>query len=361
MRILINGATAGTNFGDYLFAEMYQRCIAERIGFENLAWYDSRYSYSDFFKKHLKNTNRFRLRDINALICMPGGYFCGQGTKLKNYVIVYLMYFRIGLKCLRKKIPYAIFGMEVGHSKNKIIEKIQKKLLVNAEFVCVRNNESYAVAKEYGVENLYCSADNVFAMSTEIFKDKEIPKEIQEHNRKKIFLHINPRPGSNNQIKEKIIPIINKFTEEHSEYDVLISADQYCPENKEELDSIAKLIKSQKVLQYHYNDPLALCKVIDCCDVVVTTKLHVGIVGAKFGKSVISFSGHTEKIKRLYAQLGESGRTTPLETLTMEKGLEIMNNFHNKPIVVPNEIIEKANLNFELLNKFLNKIKNENK
>jgi polysaccharide pyruvyl transferase WcaK-like protein len=357
MKVLLNGATAGTNFGDYLFAEMYQNHIANSVGKNNVCWYENRFAYSDFYKKYLKNKNKYKLKDIDALVYMPGGYFCGQSTKIKNYLIVFLTYFKIGLKCLRRKIPYAILGMEVAHSKSKIIERIQKKLLVNASVVAVRNQDSYEVAKSYGVKNLHCVADNVFAMNNNLFEGKDIPQEIKEHGRKKIFFHINPTPLSNCNIIEKVLPILNRFLESHSEYDVLVSADQYYQDGHEEIDNISKLIKSKQVLKYDYNDPVALCKIIDCCDLVITTKLHVGIVGAKLGKSVVSFSGHTEKIKRLYKQLGEEERTTPLKSLTIEKGLEILNKFHDKPILVSEEIVEKANKNFVLLDEFLNSVK----
>lgn len=360
MKILINGATAGTNFGDYLFAEMYQNYIACKIGKENVFWYDSRFSYSNFFKNNLKNENKFDLKNIDAFLYMPGGYFCGQNSKLKNYLMVYLMYFRIGLKCLRKKIPYAILGMEISHSKNKIIERIQKKLLVNAKVVSVRNIESYEVAKSYGVKNLFCGADNVFSLDKSMFENITIPSELIDNKCKKIFFHINLKPDSNVEIQEKILPALNSFLENHPEYSVVVSGDQYYPSFKEELNSIANQVKSKNVIKYYYDNPIGLCKVIDCCDLIVTTKLHVGIVGARLSKSVISFSGHTEKIERLYKQLGEEGRTTPLNTLTIDKALLMLNKFHDTPIVVDNKIMDLANMHFSLLDEFLDKIQNEN-
>ena len=48
MKILLNGATGGTNFGDFLFAEAFQKEVGSLIGEDNVYWYDSRYSLSDF-------------------------------------------------------------------------------------------------------------------------------------------------------------------------------------------------------------------------------------------------------------------------------------------------------------------------
>ncbi len=357
MKILINGATSGTNFGDYLFAEMYQKYLSDKIGKENVYWYKNYFAYSDFFKNHLKNNNTYKFKDIDALVYMPGGYFCGKGTKLKNYFYVFWMYFKIGLKCIRKKIPYIVLGMEVGHSKNKFIEKIQKKLLLNASVVSVRNQESYEVAKSYGVKNVILTVDNVFAMESSMFSSKEIPLEIKNYNGKLLLVHINAVLNSNNNIKEKVIPIINKFLQEHNEYGVLISCDQYFQSGETEVNEIAKLITCKNIFKYNFYDPIEFCKVLDCCDCIVTTKLHVGIVGAKLGKSVVSFSGHVEKIQRLYKQIGEEGRTTPLEKLTIDKGIAIMNEFHDKPITVNKDIIEKTNINFSLLDNFLDSLK----
>lgn len=42
MKIMLNGATAGTNFGDFLFAKMFQDKTAERVGLENVYWFNFR-------------------------------------------------------------------------------------------------------------------------------------------------------------------------------------------------------------------------------------------------------------------------------------------------------------------------------
>ena len=361
MKIMINGATSGTNFGDYLFAQMYQNHISKIVGKDNVCWFDNYFAYSEFYKSHLKNENSCRLKDVDALVYMPGGYFCGSINTLKNYLIVFWMYFKIGLKCIRRKKPIIILGMEVSHSKNFFIEKIQKKLMRKAKVVSVRNQQSYEVAKSYGVKNLYCLTDNVFAMEEDLYAHCEVSDEIKNIEGKKLFLHINPLITQNVKIKEKIVPIINKFLDNHPEYTVILGADQYYEGAIETMQDVSKEINTSKVVFNFYDNPLALCKVLSVVDTIVTTKLHVGIVGAKFGKSVISFSGHTEKIERLYEQLGEGGRTTPLVDLKFEKGVEMLELYHDKPIKVSDEIIEKAKLNFVLLDNFLEEIKNNKK
>ena len=151
------------------------------------------------------------------------------------------------------------------------------------------------------------------------------------------------------------------FLNKHPEYQVVVSADQYVSDFSSPGgvgDIIRAQITSDNTFIYQYDDPVALCKVIDSCDVVITTKLHVGIVGAHLGKSVISFSSHTLKISRLYKQLGIDDHTIPLSTMTIEEGYELLESKYNSPVKVPEFIVNDAKSNFLHLANFLNKYNN---
>ena len=105
----------GSNFGDYLFAETFQNAIAEKIGKENVYFfkgYKGRFGVSSFYAKHLKNDKTdYKIKDVDALVYMSGGYFCGNDKTLKDYLVRYLCYFRVGLKCIKKKKPIAVIGL----------------------------------------------------------------------------------------------------------------------------------------------------------------------------------------------------------------------------------------------------------
>ena len=49
MKVLLNGATSGTNFGDFLFAKMFQETLIRLIGEDNVYWYKSRCALSSFY------------------------------------------------------------------------------------------------------------------------------------------------------------------------------------------------------------------------------------------------------------------------------------------------------------------------
>lgn len=363
MKVLLSGATAGTNFGDFLFAKMFQEYVGTIVGEENVYWNDKGYHpISEFYASRLNYHRKFRLRDIDTLVYISGGYFCGDDRRLLDYVFRYLRYFHIGIRCLIRRKPVAIIAVEAAKSNSFIIDKIQRLLIRKAKLIVVRNQPSMEyVESVVGKDSVktFCTADSVFAMERNFFENAQIPGELNERSHPKLFLHCNPVLAQNQKHFEKIIPIVNNFLAKHPEYQVVVSADQYVSDFTN-AGGTGELIKSQiqsdNVIIYKYDDPVALCKVIDSCDIVVTHKLHVGIVAAHLGKSVISFSGHTQKIERLYEQLEISDRTIPLSTLTIEEGTSLLEAKYNSGVKVPENVVNAAKSNFTHLANFLSEL-----
>ena len=358
-KILLVGATFGSNFGDFLFAKMFQDFIREKLGIENVFWYKSVCARSDYFPKYLNYDRNYRLKDIDALVYISGGYFMGNDTKPIHYVIRFLSYFWIGIRCIIRRIPYCIIGVEAARSNSRIIDWIQHIILRNAKVVVVRNKLSfdYVIGAVSDKVPVYCTSDSVFSMQKHFYDEYPIEEEISKGNKPMLFLHVNPYHNNNQKIIDCIVPVINQFIKNHPEFSIVLGTDQYGPDMISAMENVRGYIQSNNVILNTYGNPVSLCGVLDECSVIVTTKLHVGIVGAHFGKSVISFSGHTSKIKRLYEQLGLDDRTTPLNTLTIESGVSMLETYYNKPITVDKKIIDSAKDNFKILNDFIDAIK----
>lgn len=358
MKVLLSGATAGTNFGDFLFAKMFKDYIEDVVGNDNVFFYVGGYhAMSDFYAKHLNYRKKYKLGEIDALVYISGGYMCGNDVCLKDYIIRFMNYFLIGIRCWLKGIPFVFIGIEAARSRSKWLDCVQRFLVRKAELVVVRNQPSFEYVKGIlgeKADKVFCTADSVFAMETKFFENLSIPNEIETCSSPILFYHTKPLLANCTKHFELIIPIINEFVHTHPEYTIVVSPDQYSSNFEEVKRMLQEKIASKKVIFYDYDNPVALCKVIDKCDVVVTDKLHVGIVGAQLGKSVISFSGHTQKIARLYEQLGIEDRTIPLSELSIEKGLEILNKKHEDRVVVVESIQKAAKSNFEMLLDFLN-------
>lgn len=353
MKILLNGATGGSNFGDFLFAKIFQEETAAIVGENNVLWYDSRYSLSNYFKEHMKcHSRKHKLSDIDALICISGGYFCGNDTTVRHIVIRYLSYFHLCIRCIIRKIPIAIIGVDVAKHKFNIMDKIQKFILQRADLVVVRNGESLEQLRIYGVENPICTADTAHVITSDFFSNCKVQDDIIKLSGRKMFFHIQP---SQMREAEKMIPVINRFISVHPEYSVVIGADQYWGEDNF-LVEFSKKIASKNVVINHFYDPVELCKVLDMMDLIVTPKLHVGIVGATLSKSVVSFSCHTEKISRFYRQLGEDGRSLSMANFSEEKAFDVLEKYHATPLFVSDDVVKMAQSNLNYLKCFLSNV-----
>lgn len=362
MKILLSGATAGTNFGDFLFAKMFQNYIGDIVGKESVFWFTGGYfAFSKFYAKHLNYNRRYRLRDIDLLVYISGGYFGGLDRSLFDYFVRFMNYFYIGVRCVIRRIPIIIIGVEASKSNSRFIDSVQKFLIKKAKLVIVRNQPSFEYISSFIINDpkVICTADSVFSIKKVFFENTEIPDNIRNHNGPLFFYHTKPSLNEEDAHVRLIIPIINRFIKSHPEYTIIVSPDQYS-ENFDKTEAIiSRHLEAKNVIYYRYDNPVALCNVINQCDVVLTDKLHVGIVGVHLGKSVISFSGHTQKIARLYEQLNVSERTIALSKLTLEKGVEMLEKFHDAPIQVPQDITLAAESNFKYLSQFIIQLQNE--
>jgi hypothetical protein len=75
-----------------------------------------------------------------------------------------------------------------------------------------------------------------------------------------------------------------------------------------------------------YRDPDQVLGVIKALDLVITTKLHVGIVACALGTSVLAFPAH-QKTRRFYEQIGAADRCLPLHQLAPGDALAQLERF----------------------------------
>jgi polysaccharide pyruvyl transferase WcaK-like protein len=104
-----------------------------------------------------------------------------------------------------------------------------------------------------------------------------------------------------------------------------------------------------------YTDIWSLTAQLGAADLVVTTKLHVGIVAAALGTSVLSFPFHA-KVPRLYRQLESPDRCVPLDLVTPERVAERLGSVaaaRYARFEIPTTVREAANDNRHELAKFL--------
>jgi len=91
-------------------------------------------------------------------------------------------------------------------------------------------------------------------------------------------------------------------------------------------------------------------------DLIITPKLHVGIVGAALGKSVLSFPYHIHKIKRYYRQIGEEDRCVLLKDITESVAYDKLIKYCSIPITVNDSFRDLAQKNLNALEELAAKL-----
>lgn len=357
-KVLIHGATMGTNFGDFLFADLFYNYVVQIVGEENVAFYESRFAFSEFFRTHLDYKNKYKKESINEaeiLIYIPGGYFGEWISNFRENLYRYLRYFVIGREFIRKKKKIIIIGVGAGPLTSKILQRSAKHIFEYANLVVVRDEMSKKYMLTYGVrKDIKVTADAAQIIQKDYFAEYSNSRQVTSlflDGYKTIFLHVNPT--NNDLIIQKIIPAVKQFLNRHEEYKVIIGCDQYNKEQKIVLNDLERRFTLYNCAVYYYEYPKELCALLSRVDFVITTKLHVGIVASTLGKAVVSIAGHYNKIKRYYTQIGEDNRCIELETSNTEDIYNLIETYYMKPILIPKQILEDAQKNFEYLKEYL--------
>jgi exopolysaccharide biosynthesis predicted pyruvyltransferase EpsI len=239
------------------------------------------------------------------------------------------------------------------------MRKVIKRICNAAENIVVRNEES----KAFLVNRIHIPADRIAVTSdyAQILVDHPIPtyaplEAWKSPHKKQILLHINELK----QAHKVIIPALKKFYLENPEqYEIVVASDQHYDNDGQTFAEIKKFA-GEDAYYYSYGDnPMELCSVIQSCDCVLTYKLHVGIVAAAYSKSVIPIPQHYKKVQKYYNQIGHGERVLPLKDATIAGVFDLITKYINAPIVLSEEIYEKARQNDLYLDEFIRKHQDE--
>ncbi len=358
MKIVLHGATNGANFGDYLFAKIFYEELT-RAG-HNVFFYNfPKIGISTFFKENLNYTKHLGVGELlraNALVYISGGYFGERSATKKETIIRYLRYIPIGsfFKLFKKHI--FIIGVGGAPISSKILRNKFVKLINYSDLTIFRDNRTTEYYLKHGANNdIQTSTDTAIFLSKIINVNNNTGIELS--NKKHIFLHISGDKKTDEQIIKIVIPAINEFLNYNENWDIIIGNDNICKNSH--IQIIYDKINTTKKYIYNYNDPLQLYNLLGNMNIVLTPKLHVGIVSASLKKSVISFPYHPEKTTRFYKQIGYPERCTPIGKLTTEKLLHDIKEYDNKPIVISRKITRQSEENITRLLRKIEELEDE--
>jgi hypothetical protein len=295
-----------------------------------------------------------RRETLGGVLLLSGGGYFGEPANptwawrkrlLGRIVLPALAYRAAG-------IPTAIIGVGVGPLRSRFARAAVTRLCEAAEITVVRDAESYHYLLEWGVDpgKVIVTADSALTIEEAPTAATIAPDTAailrSLHGRRIMVVHI---PGSGSEGR-RVAEAVRRFSVGAPDTVILCIADR--PPNEAPFGPNHGWLKSEmkNVLFTTYQDPDSLVAVLAASNVLVTTKLHVGIVGAALRRNVISIPTHP-KTARFYRQIGcperclEESDTCPSDLADRIAYFDS----RDEGIDVPNEVVSAARRNREVV------------
>lgn len=258
--------------------------------------------------------------------------------------------------------PYAVIGVGFGPLSNRVARAAAVAVCNGARTLAVRDDESKAFAVQYGVspDRIRVTADAAMSLTS-----KDLPPYAREYAESlkggtngslTIGAHLSFSRHEEGGIGV-VIDELERLLARHDDVSIVGILDRQGA--KEQLESAEELRRriGHRVKILPYEDTWRLAAALGQLDLVITTKLHVGIVSATLGTPVISLPVHS-KVPRFYRQIGAMDRCHPLRDLGHGHLSELLEDWYRDPkrrMSIPSEIRQTARENKRLLREFLDR------
>lgn len=346
-KILLHGATNcnSSNYGDYLYGELVYDYLKSK-GFEV-----DFYQPSEFFKKNLENyeNKKVNKKEADLIVYIPGGYFGeGHNAKFKENLVQFLRFMPLGIWASYRKTPMIVLGIGAGPINNILMKFGIKRICNNSSFVTTRDNTSFKALKKLCPKaNIIECGDVIISKNTKKTETKQI-QEIMNMKKKIILVHYN----HDKYALERFSECLNDFVKNNNDYLVVVASDSILEYDNEYYELFKQRFQHDSV-HFIYEDPHEMTALLEKVNIVLTCKLHVGVVASLYGKSVIAAACHPGKTKRFYKQINQSDRCVSLYESNNEQLVGLLDRYKDKKINIDDKITCNARKSWEILEKFL--------
>ncbi|WP_179189968.1 polysaccharide pyruvyl transferase family protein, partial [Candidatus Enterococcus testudinis] len=152
-KVLLCGATHGSNFGDTIFAYMFYSYLNQT--FPNVEFRFT--EMSDHSKLYVSNkvADKEFISQASSLVYISGGYFGESHDEgFRGSVKRYMKYFNFGRKFVKKNKNIIISGVGAGPINRGFNRKLAVKIFNHAKIINVRDETSRKYMMSYGVKNI---------------------------------------------------------------------------------------------------------------------------------------------------------------------------------------------------------------
>ncbi|WP_395308257.1 polysaccharide pyruvyl transferase family protein [Mycobacterium sp. AMU20-3851] len=305
-KVALHGSYFGYNFGDTLLCGLFRQWIHSSSDSEVVLPLASRRNTA-LIGADARGIGAFL--GCSDLVFCGGGYFGGPAGRsvrwsirnfFRHFVIAELAMF------MRKKVY--ILGCGAGPISSGFLRNRLRVLAEYSERVIVRDDESRDFLVEIGVTRpIDVDVDAAMYMDRSFFKrdvsEPVAPVPDSRSDAKVVVVHLTDFEAP---YWEAMAAVVADFCNGRRGIQTVLITDSVTRTRKlsaqeKSVERLSQLIPTATKVAYR-GDPTDLCQVLDAADLVITNKLHVGIVSIVLGKSVISLPQHV-KTPRFYRQL----------------------------------------------------------
>lgn len=355
MNIRIHGAFETNNFGDLLLGWL---CFKKLCNTNDIIIKGA----CQEMERLIKVKNSTDIKKCNGVIFFGGGYL-GDSVSLKAMLHKIRVHYVPMFYCRICRIPYIIVGAGSRKFNNKLFIPFIRFCCNGAKEIIVRNYESKIDLTNIGIHKT-CHVTADMALT---FKPQYIPQEAQntikhfllkQENKRLLLLHVTTKPCEDTKAGRqtiKIIKAVNEFITTNQEYTVVLCSDHYDKDAVLINSYVKTLLPLNQFIESKPFDVWELCALIQNSDVVITTKLHVGIVGCALNKSVLAIYSK-DKVERFYNQINQNERCFHIDSIEVSYLVNKIKQFHNIPVTIPNNIHTLAQENYVYINNFIDSL-----
>ncbi|MFS0774813.1 polysaccharide pyruvyl transferase family protein [Neobacillus sp. 3P2-tot-E-2] len=314
--IALHGAYFPNNFGDVLILAIQAKWIKEITGKEIVLPFATEIYRTSLDSSTLRGLESIKKSD--KLVYGAGGYFGEPLTNKWKWGYSFLKKHTIPAEyAMLNKIKYAVIGTGVGPITNIFTRKEMVRICKNASVLAVRDEESKQYLVEYGVpkEKINVTVDVALSLSKNDIPEDSISKIENMFTKVKGLIygfHIGVDMDSlvYGDKARILFDESIKFINENTSVTPVLIVDNNNNEQIKAIKYLKENINRECIIYIHENiwDTAAL---LEKLDVVLTNKLHVGIVSYALGTNCISIPYHP-KTTRFYKQINCEELCMPL-------------------------------------------------
>lgn len=309
MKVLLHGFLYHQNFGDVAYAKMlYKKCLEKNYECAFLTSMLENYRMNSKIIEELGNPLTASICDMDEYDCLV---ICGGGIFFQSTDDGFRRFLRFAfpvLYFLKQNKPVYLMCCDFNNIQSKWLEPYLEYIGNNATACNCRTAESYNYLKSLGCKNI--------SLVNDIILDVEKP-DIEEKNQ--VLVHVS-HPNIIDKITNIVIPAIKDTL---PDYNIVFVNDELFRIEHSELSKYGKC--------YSYKSVDDILKLITESKIILTTKMHVGVVGAGFDKSVLCYS-KTIKARNFYSDINELNRWDLLENITYSDLVEKLRTYKDTPI-----------------------------